>query len=60
MKAALGCLAVGSVAGIYAFTGQWGAAVAEALYLLGYLLGLAFLFNEIRKGASRDPRRPSR
>lgn len=50
MKAALACLVVGSAAGIYAFANRNGSTLAEALHLLGFALGLAFLFREIRQG----------
>jgi hypothetical protein len=57
MKAALGCLAVGSVAGIFAFASDAKPAAAEFLFVLGFISGLALLVRDAFTNASNDPAR---
>jgi hypothetical protein len=57
MKAALGCLAIGSVAGVFAFAGETRPVAAEILFVVGFVSGLALLFHDARATASNDLRR---
>jgi hypothetical protein len=54
MKGALGCLAIGSIAGIFAFAGEKSPAPAEILFVLGFASGLALLLRNALTSAGSD------